>query len=305
MLTDFESEIFVPLSCDLMFKKVFGDNENIERLEALLSLYLNIPIEVLHGNVTIVNNKKRLKQQDEKRQEVDLLANIELINGRERINIEVNKNYNKKLVIDRNVSYAAGIFSSSLNSSQDYSELVPLIQINFNVFDLYTDNQIVDVYKLRNNHKHILTEKFQIHHVNIEKCKRIWYDKSIDKYSNYEQKIIKLGALMSMNSMEEFNGCLEEMDMSDNVKKSIKATVEDFNSDEEMLIYYDKEQYELAMRNGEITLATERGIEQGIEKGAKEKSIEIAKNLLQKNIDIKIISDSTGLSIEEIQNLTK
>ena len=269
MLTDFESEIFVPLSCDLMFKKVFGDNENIERLEALLSLYLDIPIEVLHGNVTIVNNEKRLKQQDEKRQEVDLLANIELINGRERINIEVNKNYNKKLVIDRNVSYAAGIFSSSLNSSQDYSELVPLIQINFDVFDLYTDNKIVDVYKLRNNHKHILTEKFQIHHVNIEKCKRIWYDKSIDKYSNYEQKIIKLGALMSMNSTEEFNGCLEEMDMSDNVKKSIKTTVEDFNSDEEMLIYYDKEQYELAMRNGEITLATERGIEQGIEQGAK------------------------------------
>ncbi len=109
---------------------------------------------------------------------------------------------------------------------------------------------------------------------------------------------------MSMNSMEEFNDCLEEMDMSDNVKKSIKNTVADFNSDEEMLIYYDKEQYELAMRNGEITLATERGIEQGIEQGAKEKSIEIAKNLIQKNIDIKIISDSTGLSIEEIQNLT-
>ena len=36
---------FIPLSYDLMFKKVFGDSEKIERLELLLSIYFNIPIK--------------------------------------------------------------------------------------------------------------------------------------------------------------------------------------------------------------------------------------------------------------------
>jgi predicted transposase/invertase (TIGR01784 family) len=51
-----------------------------------------------------------------------------------------------------------------------------------------------------------------------------------------------------------------------------------------------------------------KGIEQGIEKGWKERDIEaqkekigMAKTLLLKGIDIEIISETTGLSSEEIK----
>ena len=53
----------------------------------------------------------------------------------------------------------------------------------------------------------------------------------------------------------------------------------------------------------DMTAAKEEGIELGINKGLKEGKIEIAKNMLKLNIDINIISQSTGLSVEEINKL--
>ena len=47
-------------------------------------------------------------------------------------------------------------------------------------------------------------------------------------------------------------------------------------------------------------------VEQGArQEGEQNKAEEIAKNLLKNNVDIAIIIQSTGLSIEQIQNLKK
>lgn len=48
-----------------------------------------------------------------------------------------------------------------------------------------------------------------------------------------------------------------------------------------------------------------RGIEIGIQKGLKEKAVDIAKNMLQKGYDIKSIQEITGLAKEAINQLTK
>ena len=47
----------------------------------------------------------------------------------------------------------------------------------------------------------------------------------------------------------------------------------------------------------------EKGIEQGIEKGIKENQILVAKNMKNKNMDIELISELTGLDIKEIEKL--
>ena len=43
--------------------------------------------------------------------------------------------------------------------------------------------------------------------------------------------------------------------------------------------------------------------DEGYEKGKSDEKLEIAKNLLSENIEVNIISKTTGLSIEEINNL--
>lgn len=46
-----------------------------------------------------------------------------------------------------------------------------------------------------------------------------------------------------------------------------------------------------------------KGLKQGHEQGLEQKSIEIAKNMLDMDMDTKIISKATGLSLEEINDL--
>jgi len=50
-------------------------------------------------------------------------------------------------------------------------------------------------------------------------------------------------------------------------------------------------------------LLKQKKFNEGIEKGERNKQIEIAKNLLKANMDIEFISNTTGLSIEEIKTI--
>ena len=47
----------------------------------------------------------------------------------------------------------------------------------------------------------------------------------------------------------------------------------------------------------------DKGLKEGEKKGEKKSKIEIAKNMLKLNIDIKIILQSTGLTVDEINDL--
>ena len=49
----------------------------------------------------------------------------------------------------------------------------------------------------------------------------------------------------------------------------------------------------------------EDGEKSGIIKGTNKRNIEIAKNMLKKNMSLEDISEITGLSIENIQNINK
>lgn len=52
-----------------------------------------------------------------------------------------------------------------------------------------------------------------------------------------------------------------------------------------------------------IGYLVEKSLKEGIEQGEKNKSIEIAKNMLQKNIDIETIIEITGLTKENIEKI--
>ena len=87
--------------------------------------------------------------------------------------------------------------------------------------------------------------------------------------------------------------------MPKEIKEDIYDTTVEYNAIVSNIGLYDKELDTWKINQGNIELAKEEGIEQG----AKENSIEIAKKMLADNISIEQISKFTGVSIDELEKL--
>ncbi len=130
----------------------------------------------------------------------------------------------------------------------------------------------------------------------MEKCRKLWYnqDKSLEEY--------KYLAMLDLGIKE-----LEKLSKKDKVVSKYMETLEEVNQDPEFREYMSIEEDAIKMEKSRISAGIkkglEQGLEQGIKKGSREKAISIAKSLLKNNVDINIIAESTGLSIEELEKL--
>ena len=66
---------------------------------------------------------------------------------------------------------------------------------------------------------------------------------------------------------------------------------------------WQKDKFDALVKYNEIEDAKKEGIEKGKAEGTKEKTIEIAKNMLKENIDLDTIFRVTGLTKKDIQTL--
>lgn len=90
----------------------------------------------------------------------------------------------------------------------------------------------------------------------------------------------------------------------------VKKLVE-ISREEETRGIYDLEEHERRVRNSLIEDALEdgwnrgkkEGKEEGIKEGIKENKLSFAKRMLEKNIDINVILECTGLSEKKIKTL--
>ncbi len=291
------------MSFDLLFKKMFGDENHKERVSYLVSALLNLPYEEVKENIEILPNDKKLRNKNSKRQAQDVVVRI-ILSVNRRVSLEMNMNYslaNK----NRNLMYLASMYSNELKNKEDYASLEPCIQVNFNTIYTDTKNKVLyDIYSLRNDYGNELTDMIKIINLNIAECYDICYNKNINKYEKDLQEIIKYGALLMEKDYNKLETILEELKMEEEVKEDILDSMEEYSEDEDFsYLYYDAERDRRALENGLKTEARAEGLEEGRKEGRKERNIEIAKSLLEQNIDIEVISKSTGLTEEEIRLL--
>ena len=143
----------------------------------------------------------------------------------------------------------------------------------------------------------ILTDNIRIIYLELRKY-------LINSY-NYNDKLTKWVDFLT-NPIKLDRNTVEDKD----IEKAIKTLDYISTNDEERLIidkiiegrndYYSAKN--IAREEGREE-GLKEGKEEGLKEGEKNKSIEIAKNMLKLNIDINIISQSTGLSVEEINKL--
>ena len=131
----------------------------------------------------------------------------------------------------------------------------------------------------------------KVYKVNMDYYLSLWYDNN-EKEIKGNEYLVMLG--LDKEELEAFSKKVKnekvEKYMSEIKKVNGKTVFKRFISYEQ-----DKE----FIKNSELSEAKDEGIKEG----SYDKQIEIAKNLLNENMDIKTISKVTGLSIENINKL--
>ena len=195
---------------------------------------------------------------------------------------------------ERILYYWASNYSKLLKHGEKYDALTPVISINLLNFNLDDSNNIHSCYMIYDTiNNRLLTDHLQIHIIELKKFQ-------------YNLLQPDLNCWLKFFTMKEKDN--KELIMSDLVKEKpimeeVQKRYNNFIKNRLMMNEYDKR--EAYLYGNQIMLEEERrlGIEEGIERGKKEQQIYIARNLKKSGIDTKIISENTGLSIEEVEKL--
>ena len=138
----------------------------------------------------------------------------------------------------------------------------------------------------------LYVKNFIIYEINMDYYDKIWYSKNKEE--------IKKNQYMIMLDLDKKE--LENMPKDDIVDKYI-TNVTIVNDNPEFQKYMSEEEDKKKIQNSLLSEARENGINDGISKGVSQEKVNIAKNMLNKSISIEDISDITGLSVEEIENI--
>jgi len=284
----------IPMTYDKMFKSVLTSREARGYLAGLISDITGLPKEEIKRDMVIKNSEHSINSISEKKKISDLVVEVK----ESVINLEMNRYYYDGL-IDRNHEYIAKIRESLVKEGEKYNDLKKIIQINFDNYNKYKpDDRVVIKFEMIDKEKG-LEEGVGIesYHVILPNVREKYYNKG-----SRDELVGKL-VIMVEEKYEELERLIEKYTELRPVGKKMV----EISRDEELQGIYDAEEHERKVRNS--IMATElkknffEGLNRGMEKGIVQEREEIVKNMFSKNFDKKTISEITGLSKEEIDNI--
>lgn len=261
---------------DNVFKAIFCNENNTFLLKTLIERCLKIKIEIIE-----IHAPEKIKENIyAKGQILDVLVKVD----NRLINIEVNSGFYDG-VHRRDFGYAGSKYSEEVKIGENYLDMNEVIQINF-TWGLPRKYSILGEYLLVDKKTEIkFVDNFSIFEYNMDKIRELWY--SGDK--EYE-----FLAILDFNKEE-----LKKIGKGDEYMSEFKKKIESLNDNREYKEFLTAEE---DMKKTNNTFK-EIGRREGFEDGKVLEKVEIAKKLLNKNMDIKEIAEVTGLSLEKIQKL--
>ena len=135
---------------------------------------------------------------------------------------------------------------------------------------------------------------------NVDELSKLWYSENRNKYSKNYQILCGISALMMCTRKKKLEEELEHIPLEEGIKKEIERIVEEMNYDDAIPErIYDPVEEERRIKEGEL----DRAKHLAKKEGWNQRSIEIAKQLLNDNIPIEQISKYTDLTEEKIEEL--
>ena len=275
------------------FQSLFNkDNQKITKAfaEAMLD-------EKIH-HMTINEDKELLSDTlDKKTGILDLQIDV---NNTEKVDVEVQLVERSNLP-ERLLFYFSKLYLKGIGKGEDYriaKRVVLIAIIDYNLKIEIEDKKMETIWQIveKNHPKTILTNKFEIHILELEKVKE-------EYKKNKENK--KAQWLLFLDDPET-KEVKEIMEKNEDVKEAV-IEVRKLSQDEQLqreaelrekAIMDEKAIYQAGLDNGK-----EEGEKLGRKKGRVETMKEVAKKLLKQNMNIENVAEITGLTIEEIEKL--
>jgi len=277
-----------------MFKEIFGRDENKEMTAFLISEYFEIDYNFVLDNIVHQNTVQSIDNLKDYSYDVDIILSL---NNEVIINIEMNK-YFWSEIENRNMSYFSKIFSSQYEKGkgrEQFRQSKKCIQINFNNYN-YPVNREISISRFKDiETNEELTDKIEIHQVNTEVIRNGCYNKSNEELSVLE-KIVMCLKTNDVDDMEKIVG---------GRMKSILDKVMELSKDERLIGLYNTEELAKTREYGMKMAGIEEGMEKRIQKSIEQNKRQVVINMLNDNLDIKLISKITGLNEEEILDFDK
>ena len=284
---------FYSFKYDIVFKTIFGDENNFSYLEELLKECLSKKIKIIR----LIPTEVKVSNVLERKKRLDLLVEAE----GQKINVEIDTAHDMLTRI-RNLNFFYAFCSAHTTVGNKYDLDTEFIHISLNYDMGKKDHYICEYQWYDKKHRQVLPVKHRYIEVNVEKYGRLWYDKNIEAIGN--KKFLTLIGIKEVQELRKYAENIKSKEISKVVEK-----VQRLNESDAFIYHITPEEDEELTKNTYIYYAELEGKREGILEGKKEGFLEakinIAKNLLQKNYDISTITEITGLKRKEIENLVK
>ena len=327
----------VKMTYDIVFKKFFIDKPDILKLVLKHFLSLDSIQDIIITNPEIPElEEKGLKKKKKlnlsfldsslpvetlKGKRVFLDLRVKLSTG-EDINVEMQSYYEEKF-LSRILYYWARLHSQSLKKGENYNKITPTYSLVFteepflnkrikNFMSSFSIRRDKEPYVLFNEDLRIVIvelSKFKKSRVDLFDFKEFWcyFLKESGKLTREDRESLSRHKKME-EAMEHFDKLSNEERIRRNreLDEHMSEVIYQLNKQgiEEKLQKRMKQGMEKGMKQG-MKQGMEKGMKQGLQQGRQAGRKELIFNMLKKNLEIKLISEVTGLSENEILKLKK
>ncbi len=295
------------ISFDWAIKRLLRSKANFNILEGFLSELLFEDIKILE----ILESESNKTKKAEKYNRVDLKVK----NSKDEI-IIIELQYERELDYLQRILYGVSkVISEHLDKGEIYQRIVKVISINILYFDLGSGKDYIykgtTSFKGLHFHDELKLSDRQIEKFGVEEVFKLYPEYYLIKVNNFDN--------IAKDSLDEWIYFLKNEEIKDNFQaKGLKEAKEELDvlklsekDRQEYESYKEDLHYQASMFDSSFgegfvegeKKGVEKGRVEGIEKGEKQKAIEIAKKSLLKGLDIEIVADLTGLSIEDIKKI--
>ena len=268
------------LTNDFIFKKVFGKKGNESILKDLLEAILKIKIEKIEIQAEVELERELV---DDKTGILDIEATIDE-NTVIDIEMQMQNQYNMK---ERTLYYWSGLYYTGLQKNENYKINKRAITINIMNFDMFKEGPYHEKVELRRRYKNILlTDKLEIHFIQLMKFMK-------EARKEEDKELWNWLTFICNKNEEEVKEIMEE---NEEIKKA-NEQLEYLTGDEavrRMAFLREK-----AERDYVTNMSGAK------EEGEKNKTIEIAKEMLKEGMEIEKIIKITKLTDKELEKLKK